>query len=170
MCVLGLSAAGCASGPQNKAQGDEPAEADVKRVKLEEPAEAAAKRAKCEAEKGDAAACLELASMYYKGTSGVSMDKVKSAELVRTSCKLNDVSACTLLASLMMTGDGVPEDREGALIIYEGTCGTCKSGDGFACNRAGVAYELGVGGVGVGVDLTRAAGLYQLPTDWRDQG
>ena len=94
-----------------------------------------------------APACDDLANLYERGI-GVISDLSRAEDyqreanrLARLSCDAGDLSACGLLASAMIGGDGMPANPRGGLELYQRAC----DGDyAHACHMLGFYLDGGV--------------------------
>ncbi|MDH5428055.1 MAG: caspase family protein, partial [Nitrospirota bacterium] len=80
-------------------------------------------------EKGNGEVCFHLASGYVLG-SGNTKDLGRGMGLFEKGCRMEHYDSCTALGSLLWIGDGVPQDRQLALALWEFSC---KHGSARAC-------------------------------------
>ena len=81
--------------------------------------------------------------------------------LDQSACDSGDMISCYDLGVMYQGGQGVPQDLERAVILFQRSC---DGGVGASCNNLGFMYELGAG---VPLDFERAISLYQEVCDDR---
>lgn len=107
-------------------------------------------------DRGDLAACDELAVLYERG-EGVRMDVERAAELHRRACDGGHALGCTRLGACYADGRGVPRDPASAA-RYFGMA--CDAGNPAGCNQLGLSYGERTGVPGrpdLAADLFRRA-------------
>ncbi|MDB4987221.1 MAG: hypothetical protein JWN04_2399 [Myxococcaceae bacterium] len=109
-------------------------------------------------DRGGGRECVELGTMFEKGSGGLTKDEQRAAELFNLGCARGDAGGCYTLARNYAGGlGGVPKDEKRAAELYNLSC---ERGDPLGCAHLANYYWGGVGGLPK--DEKRAAELYNL--------
>lgn len=110
-------------------------------------------------DRGDAASCRMLASVYSVGMPGLPADPPRAVPLYQKACDAGDADACKSLGVVYDLGRGAPQDERRAIELY---AKACDAGEMLGCSNLGFMYERGAG---ASRDLARAIALYQRACD-----
>jgi len=105
-------------------------------------------------DKGDAHACANLGTLYYKGI-GLRRSEKHGVKLFEKACSASSAHGCNALASAHYHGVGAPRDRPRAAKLFEQAC---KQGSADGCSGLGAMVA---NGVAVELDNDRAARLFE---------
>ena len=114
-------------------------------------------------DKGDLPACLELGRVAHKGLWSEPQDFSKAASLYERVCTSGH-GGCSYLGAMVESGEGVPEDKQHAVELYQTAC---DGGEMFGCTHLAAAYDYGRG---VARDAMRAGELYETACDGGEMG
>ena len=109
-------------------------------------------------DKGDLPACLELGRVAHKGLWSEPQDFSKAASLYERVCTSGH-GGCSYLGAMVESGEGVPEDKQHAVELYQTAC---DGGEMLGCASLGVMY---LSGKGVAKDENRAVDFFHKACD-----
>src|SRR6185437_5098040 len=93
----------------------------------------------------DAAGCFSSGADYELG-QGVPQSATRAVSLYGRGCELDDLNSCAALGRMYESGNGVPQNYARAVSLF---AKSCEAGNADGCE-----------GLGVGVDLKKAATLF----------
>jgi eukaryotic-like serine/threonine-protein kinase len=106
-------------------------------------------------EKNKAVACHGLGLVYLYGMQGTPKDLTKATQLFQKACDGNEMSACGMLASCYLNGEGVPQDEKKSAQLLQKAC---DGGHHVSCVDLSELYRSGKG---VEKDTAKADALRQ---------